>query len=181
MKTRFISCWAALASTITLTANLVVAQPAAPSTPHHLRIGVYDSRAVAVAYANSSEFRETLKLVQADYQQAKEANDEKAMAKIKAKMQLSQRRKHEQGFSTGSIIEITATIKSALPAVAKEADVDLIVSKWEVTYQSDTVETIDVTDRLVALFHTDARGAKWAKQIQEKPPIPMEKITDDLD
>ena len=181
MKTRFISCWVALASTITLTANLVVAQPVTQPGSHRLRIGIYDSRAIAVAYANSSEFRETLKLAKADYEKAKDNQDDKAMAKIKAQMQLSQRRKHEQAFSTGSVIDITTTIKSALPAVAKDADVDLIVSKWEVTYQADTVETVDVTDRLVALFHPDERGAKWAKQIQGKPPIPMEKITDDLD
>jgi hypothetical protein len=40
---------------------------------------------------------------------------------------------------------------------------------------------VDVTDQITALFHVSDRGLKWAKSIQEKPPLPMESITDDLD
>lgn len=153
----------------------------AQTQTNKLRIGVYDSRVIAVAYGNSPEFQETLKPIMAEYQKAKEAKDEKRMKEIDAKMKLKQRRLHEQGFSTGSVIGIMATVKDSLPAVARDAGVDVIVSKWEVNYQSPNVELVDVTDKVAALFHTSERGKKWLKQIPEKAPLPMEQITDDMD
>jgi len=146
-----------------------------------LRIGVYDSRAVAVAWGNSAEFRKSLDAAKDDYKQAKGAKDDKRVKEIEAQMKGQQRRLHEQGFSTGSVASLMAKIKDALPAVAKQAGVDVIVSKWEVNYQSPGVKVVDVTDDLVALFHTSAQGVKWAKGIKDHPPVPIEQITDDMD
>jgi hypothetical protein len=151
------------------------------SQTNRLRIGVYDSRAVAVAYANSTEFRESMKAVQADYQKAKAAKDEKRMKEIAGRMKLQQRRAHEQGFSTGSVGAIMARIKDALPGVARKADVQAIASKWELNYQSPGLEAVDVTDELVALFHVSDKGRQWAKGIRANPPLPIEEITDDMD
>jgi hypothetical protein len=146
-----------------------------------LRIGVYDSRAIAVAYANSTEFRDSLKAVQADYQKAKAAKDDKRVKEIEGRMKLQQRRAHEQGFSIASVAGTMAKIKDALPAVAKKAGVQALVCKWELNYQSPDVELVDVTDELVALFHVSDKGREWAKGIQAKPPLPLEQITDDMD
>ena len=153
----------------------------AQTQTNKLRIGVYDSRVIAVAYGNSPEFQETLKPVMAEYKKAKEAKDDKRMKQLEAQMKLKQRRLHEQGFSTGSVISIMATVKDSLPAVAKDTGVDVIVSKWEVNYQSPSVEIVDVTGKVAALFHTSERGKKWLKQIPEKPPVPIDQITDDMD
>ena len=146
-----------------------------------MRIGVYDSRAVAVAWGNSSEFQKSLEAVTADYKKAKAAKDDKRVKEIEARMKAQQRRAHEQGFSTGSVANIMAKVKDSLPAVAKKAGVDLIVSKWEVNYQAPGVKTVDVTDDLVALFHVREKGLTWAKDIQKQAPLPMEQITDDMD
>ena len=146
-----------------------------------LQVGVYDSRAVAVAWCNSAEFRKSLDAVTADYKKAKEAKDDKRVKEIEAKMKLQQRRHHEQGFSTGSVASIMAKIKDSLPAVAKKAGVDLIVSKWELNYQSPEVKVVDVTDDLVALFQVSAKGLEWTKGIKSHPPLPIEQITDDMD
>ena len=146
-----------------------------------MRVGVYDSRAVAVAWCNSAEFRKSLDAVTADYKKAKEAKDDKRVKEIEAKMKLQQRRQHEQGFSTGSVASTMARIKDSLPAVAKKLGVDLIVSKWEVNYQSPDVKVVDVTDDLVALFHASEKGLEWAKGIRSQQPLPIEQITDDMD
>src|SRR5271169_1983629 len=108
----------------------------AQSKNNTLRIGVYDSRAIAVAWGNSAEFQKTLESVTADYKKAKEAKDDKRVKEIEIQMKAKQRRAHEQGFSTGSVAPIMASLKDSLPAVAKKAGVDVIVSKWEVNYQS---------------------------------------------
>ena len=146
-----------------------------------LRIGVYDSRAIAVAYGNSTEFRKSLDAVKADYQKAKEAKDDKRVKEIETQMKTKQRRLHEQGFSTGSVASIMARIKDSLPGVAKKAGVDVIVSKWEVNYQSPGIKVVDVTDDLMALFHVSAKGLEWAKGVKTQAPVPIEQITDDMD
>jgi hypothetical protein len=38
------------------------------------------------------------------------------------------------------------------------------------------VETEDVTDKMVTLFHTTDQGWKWAKEIEQWPPVPIEKF-----
>src|ERR1035437_4559083 len=122
-----------------------------------LRIGVYDSRAIAVAYGNSAEFRKSLDAVKADYQKAKEAKDDKRAKEIETK------------------------IKDSLPGSAKKVGVDVIVSKWEVNYQAPGIKVVDVTDDLVALFHVSAKGLEWVKGIKAHEPVPIEQITDDMD
>ena len=145
------------------------------------RIGVYDSRAVAVAFANSTEFRETIKSAQAEHEKAKAAKDDKQLKAIETTMKLRQKRLHEQGFSTGSVLGIMAQVKDKLPGVARQAGVQAIVSKFELNYQSTEVEVVDVTDALVALFHVSDKGKEWAKGIQAKPPVPLEELGEDVD
>jgi hypothetical protein len=172
--------WCSISSTVALLI-LTAATVSAQSQTNKLRIGVYDSRAVAVAYGNSSAFQESVKTVRAEYEKAKAANDSKQLKEIESRMKLQQRRMHEQGFSTGSVAGIVAKVKDALPGMAKKAGVQAIVSKWELNYQSPEVEVVDVTDDMVALFHVSDKGKEWAKGIQARPPVPLEQITDDMD
>lgn len=172
--------WFILSSTLALCVFTSASVSAQPQT-NKLRVGVYDSRAVAVAYANSAKFRESLKATRAEYDKAKAAHDEKQMKALASRMKLQQRRLHEQGFSTGSVASIIGKIKDALPGVAKKARVQAIVSKWELNFQSPEVEVVDVTDELTALFDVSDKGRAWLKEVQTKPPVPLEEITDDMD
>lgn len=165
--------WFLISSAVALIVGMCAAS--VQSQTNKLRIGVYDSRVIAIAYCDSPEFRDSLKSVHADYDKAKADKDDKHLKEIEARMKLQQRRLHEQGFSTGSVAGIMAKVKDALPGVAA------IVSKWELNYQStNTVEVVDVTDKLVALFHVSERGLKWTKD-KMPPPLTMEEITDDMD
>ena len=161
MKTSFVSQRRFIVSSAVALCVLAGAAAFAQSKENTLRIGVYDSRAIAVAYGNSTEFRKSLEAVTADYQKAKAAKDDKRVKEIETQMKARQRRAHEQGFSTGSVANIMARIKDSLPGVAKKAGVDVIASKWEVNYQSPEVKLVDVTDDLVALFHVSAKGLEW--------------------
>jgi len=153
----------------------------AQSQSNTLRIGVYDSRAVAVAYCNSAEFREAMKPIKADYEKARAARDEKRMKGIDARMKLQQRRQHEQGSSTGSVAAIMAKVESSLPAVAEQTGVQVIVSKWELNYQSPAVEVVDVTDRIVERFKVEQRARKQIEEIQRQPPVPLESLGGRID
>ena len=98
------------------------------------------------------------------------------MNEIKGAMELKQRRTHEQGFSTGSVISIMEKVKPSLPQAAREARVEIIVSKWELNHHSSNVELVDVTDKLIDLFEPTEKGRKWAKEIQTHKPIPVEEL-----
>jgi hypothetical protein len=160
---------------------LICTNASAQTQTNKLRVGVYDSRAVAVAYGNSTEFKEAMKPTEAEFKKAKEARDEKRVQEIDGQMKLRQRRAHEQAFSTGSVAPIMAMVKDRLPDVAKQADVQIIVSKWELNLQSPDIVVVDVTDKIVALFQVNERGLKWCKEIQQKPPLPIEKLTEHMD
>jgi hypothetical protein len=164
------SQWFLVSSAVALSVWLAGATASAQSQTNKLRVGIYDSRAVAIAYGNSPAFQDSLKAVRADYEKARAEKDDKRMKEIGARMKLAQRRAHEQGFSTGSVA-----------AVAKQAGVQVIVSQWELNYQSPEVELVDVTDELVALFHPSEKVLGWVKSSREQKPLPIEKITDDLD
>ena len=181
MKTTLVSQRRFIVSSAVALCVMAGAAAFGQSKENTLRIGVYDSRAVAVAYGNSAEFRKSLDAVTADHKKAKDAKDDKRVKEIETQMKAKQRRAHEQGFSTGSVADIMAKIKDSLPGVAKKTGVDVIVSKWEVNYQSPGIKVVDVTDDLVSLFHVSAKGLEWAKGIKAQPPVPIEQITDDMD
>jgi hypothetical protein len=157
------------------------ATASAQSQTNKLRIGIFDSRAIAIAYANSSGFEDSLKHVRAEHEKARAEKNEKQMKEIEARMKREQRRMHERGFSTGSVAGILATVQDALPAVAKKAHVMLIVSKWEVNYSAPSVELVDVTDDLVALFHPNEKVLNQVKSCRQQKPLPIEAISDDMD
>ncbi|HYG24270.1 MAG TPA: hypothetical protein VEH04_15940 [Verrucomicrobiae bacterium] len=159
---------------ITAAPMLALALVSAKAQTNALRVGVYDSRAVAVAYGNSTAFRDLNKGINADFEKARASKDEKRMADIKSRMNLKQQHAHEQAFSTGSVIPIMATLSNAMPAVAEAAGVQVILSKWELNYHAPNVQTVDVTDRIVALFDVSGRGKQWSRDIQRKPPIALD-------
>lgn len=165
----------------TVLSVLACASARAQVQTNKLRIGVYDSRAVAVAYANSTEFREAMKPIEAEFKKAREAKNEKQIRVLEEQMKLRQHRAHEQGFSTGSVIPIMEQVKARLPEIAKQANVQVVVSKWELNHRTAEVELVDVTEQLIALFHVNERGLKWCREVQQNPPVSIEEITMHLD
>ncbi len=161
--------------------GLITLPVRAQSKDKPLRIGTFDSRAIAIAFGNSDMHRKLMTTVQADYNTAKAAKDDKRIKQIESQMKTGQRRLHEQGFSTGSVINILAHVKNSLAGVAQEAGVDLIISKWEVMFQTPAVEIIDVTAPLVKLFQPSDRALKWIEDLKKQAPIAIEKLPDDLD
>ena len=115
------------------------------------RIGVYDSRLVALAYYNSAEFR------------ADRKNHGPALQQLA----------HLQVFSNGSIPNITARLKDRLGTIAAQSNVAMIVSKWDIGYTAGDVELVDVTDALVAEFKPEPKVQKWIAEAKGKEPLPL--------
>lgn len=153
-------------------------QPTGPAP--ETRIGTYDSRAVAVAFAGSELFANWLNDLKTEYAQAKADGDTARAARLEAEGAERQKRIHRQAFSTASVDDILKEIRDELPAIRAEAGVAALVSKWD----TDTLRAwtnarhVDVTTALIdALAPTD-RQRKYAIEIQKKDPLPLETASD---
>lgn len=144
--------------------------------PDRLRVGTFDSRAIAIAYAASAHNEAFLKELRDRHEKAKAAGDEEAVERIAEEARARQRRFHRMGFGTESVLELLAAVKDAIPAVAEKAEVDLIVSKWELVHRSGGAELVDVTLPLVNLFDPSEKTLGHVREIAEHPPVSREEL-----
>lgn len=139
-----------------------------PPATAKVRIGVYNTRAVALAYGRSDPVLKEIEKKSNEGQEAR-SKDAQRYAKIKAEMEELQALRHAQVFADAPIGDIMATMKDALPGLAKQAGVTAIVP--QVNYQDPSIEVVDLTDALVSHFKPDAKTAKMIKEIMAKPPV----------
>jgi len=144
-------------------------------------LGTFDSRAVAVAYVHSSGFQELMRAKHAELDRARADGDEAAVAELEAWGPALQERLHQQGFGTAPVDDILAGIAHELPALAAEAGVDVIVSKWALAYRAPAARTVDVTDRLAARFDPSADTLKAIRELVAQEPVPLEELKDHHD
>ena len=139
------------------------------------RIGVYDSRAIAVAFAGSEAFNKWMSGLKAQHKKAKAAGDQKRIAELEAQGAERQKLMHEQGFSTAPVDSILEQIKERLPTIKQKAGVSVLVSKWDTDELAKhrSAEFVDVTMELVDAFNPNERQRKSAIEIQKHKPIPL--------
>jgi hypothetical protein len=138
-----------------------------------LHVGVFDSRALVLAFAGSGTFEVELRNAREELKQAKTEGDEQRAREIEAEQKGRQDRFHRQGFSTAPVDDILEHIKDRLPDIAKEAGVDLIVSQWRIAYQKPTAKFVDVTDQLVKLFDPDEKTLDNIRELHKQEPLPL--------
>jgi hypothetical protein len=147
---------------------------APPANQPSVRIGTYDPRAIAMAYVGSDMFRNIMAKHREAYDAAKAANDIDAQHAQQEWGRLSQTRIHLQGFGGAPVDDILDQVRDAIPQVATDAGVQVITSKAD--YAGSDVELIDVTDKLVALFHPSAKTLKTIAGLRKMTPIPLEQL-----
>lgn len=144
-----------------------------PSPPRAVKVGVYDSRAVAVAFAHSAQNRAVLEDLVRRRDEAKKANADADVAALEARGAALQERLHRQGFSTASIADILKSIERELPAIAQAADVDVLMSKWDVAYRAEDIEFVDVTNAMLAPFAPTDQVRTMIDSLLEQEPLPL--------
>jgi hypothetical protein len=153
-----------------------VAQDAAVG---QVTLGIFDSRAVAVAYAHSQRFESPSAALHREYEEAQAAGDEAAMAALESRGQALQEQLHRQGFSTAPVDDLLALIEDELPAIARQAGVDVIVSRWHLVYRDPSAPCVDVTEALVQAFEPSEQGLEWARQVKDHEPVPEDQLDHD--
>ena len=63
--------------------------------------------------------------------------------------------------------------------MAKDNEVKMILSKWEIPFADESIELIDVTDQLTVLFNPDEETKKVIENMKLMEPMPIEKISID--
>ena len=143
------------------------------SSPAKTRIGVYDSRAVAVAFGNSQEGMEFVTHLRDEMSKAKAAKNDSLIHAIEKTAETHQVLSHLRAFSTGSVADILEKHKADVDAIAKDAGVQLIVSKFELVYMGGDADTVDVTLALARIFKPREQALKWIPEIAKQKPMPM--------
>ncbi len=143
------------------------------------RVGVYDSRAIAVTFVGSEVYMATdgkaLAELRAEHEKAKAAGDTARVAELEAKGKAQQALLHQQGFSTAPVDAILAHIADQMPGIAKAAGVEAILSKWDkdALAKYPNAELVDVTMPLVDAFRPKDRQRTSAIEVQKHPPISL--------
>jgi len=142
--------------------------------PAVVRIGVYDSRAVAVAWAGS-EFNPMHEKMQ-EFAAAKAANDTPKVAALEAWGQTQQRLMHLQGFGRVPVGDLLVPVQDQLRQLM--IDRGLAAVTMHCDQVSDQVELVDVTMDIVGLYNPSPRTIQWASELREKQPLPLVELID---
>jgi hypothetical protein len=141
-----------------------------------LRVGVYDSRGIAIAYGNSAHWSKVLKEKQAALEQAKKDGDTEKVKEIEAWGPAQQAQAHLKAFGTAPVHECFEPVKDRIPEVAQAAGVDVIVSKWECDYLAADAEVVDVTMALAKLFEPSEKAYRSIESLEKWKPYSQEKL-----
>lgn len=137
------------------------------------RIGVYDSRAIAIAFANSPAGAKYVAQLQERDKNAKASKNDSLHQAIVKEALAHQTLNHLRAFSYGSVAEILAGYKNEMDALAKKHNVVTIVPKFELLCCQNDIEVIDITEDLAKVFNPTEQGLKWVAGIKGVKPLPM--------
>jgi hypothetical protein len=141
-------------------------RPAAPAVK--TRVGVYDSRAVALAFYRSQVWRAELEGMQRERQKAQAVGDSKRVAELEKKGADAQALAHQQTFGNAPIDNVLAAMKDALPQIQKRAGVERITASAP---KEASVEIVDVTSQMVAEFQPTPKTLEMIEGLKKHPPV----------
>lgn len=157
-----------------LAACLRTLPAAAQDSPAHpLRIGTYDSRAVALAWGRSPERGDELRGLMAEHQRAKGKAKRRELERKGEELQI---RLHQRVFSTVGAGDLLAGKREELAALATAAGVVALVSRWEIPWQAPGVELVDLSEQVAGLFGPDEATLKQVRELLAQPPLPFQEL-----
>ena len=127
-----------------------------------VRLGVYDNRAIAMAWVRSKYSPLPTKMK--ELQQAKAERDEKKTQQLNEWGEMLQPL-HFQGFGKYPVDEYLDQVQEKLPEVMAQHQLDAIV--WMCHSHQDHVTIVDVTPDLMRLFGADDQVIQQAAEMKE--------------
>jgi len=136
-----------------------------------LKVGVFNTRGVALAYGGSAAVGQHFKDLKAQCAAAGAAGDMDTVRKLEDRGPWLQERLHMQVFGNLPIDDILEGREAMLAEVAREAGVVLIVS--DVVYRLPYVQTVDVTVNIARRFGADEETLENVRNIHEHEPVEL--------
>jgi hypothetical protein len=145
-----------------------------PPQAKKVRIGTYDSRAIAIAYAPSrfNPVREKM----AAYEKAKAAGDRAKMKELETWGEQHQRLLHFQGFGRVPVTELLEPVKDEVAKLARQRQLTAITMHCD--FLGADVEVVDVTDDLVKLYDPSKKALGHIQAIRTAKPVPLTELAD---
>jgi len=141
-----------------------------------LRVGVYDSRCIAIACFSSEWWNAQVRDKMKEMEAAKAAGDEQKVKELEQWGSQNQQKAHFMGFGTAPVKQWLTPVEKELATVAQQAGVDVIISKWQIDYQVEAAQFVDVTDAIVALYKPGEKTLKSVEAIKKTKPISEQEI-----
>lgn len=145
----------------------------AATPPEVLRVGTYDTRAIAIAHAASDHNPVGEKMRELKAAQA--SGDKQKVRELEAWGQKHQEHLHYLGFSRFPVDELLAPVQGEVSGLAQRLDLDLIAPF--VDYGAPGVERVDITGDLVAIFAPSERTLASIRELGKHAPLPPEEVS----
>lgn len=151
--------------------------PEAQTNPASIRLGIYDSRAVAYVWFNSPAQQQALQTRIQQARAAQAAGNTNEFQQLQSQLQQLQAEMHREVFSTAPATGALATLKDRLPEIQKQAGVVAIISKWDdaARQRFPQAEPVDLTRELVQEFQPTEKQSKVVASLEKQKPLPPEK------
>jgi len=146
------------------------------SSESKIRVGIYDSRAIACAYwAEDDRLDSYHDSLNEQIAKAKAEGNEKLSEELDTELWDHRKLLHKQVFSNEPIDDVLGKIKDKIDEIVNDANVSAVVSKWDkkALKKYKGAELVDVTDLLVEKFNITEETLETIKQLKEKKPIPL--------
>lgn len=134
-----------------------------------VRIGTYDNRSIAVAFA-ASRFN-PVRQKMAEYTAAVQRGDRDRADELKAWGEKAQRELHFQGFGRAPVGDLLKHVSVEMAALAEVKGLKAVVAECD--YTAEGVEVVDITDELVELFDPSDQTREMARGIRKADPVPL--------
>ncbi len=139
-----------------------------------IRIGVYDPRAIAIAWAGS-DFN-PVKVKRAELDAAKKSGDEAKIKELLAWGPVHQRLLHFQGFGHVPVGDLLLPVKTGVMQVEKAKG--LVAIAMECDEVTTNVQVVDVSEELAGLFVPAEKAHKIVVSLQNAKPLGLIEIAD---
>jgi hypothetical protein len=138
------------------------------------RVGIYDSRAVAIAYCGTDRHEAATRRLDESLENAERSGDATEIKKADRAVWEARKRLHRQGFSTYPVDDILAQIPKEIDRIKKEANVSVLISKWDkkALAKHPKAEKVDVSESLVDALKPNKRQRRYAMAMMKVKPIP---------
>ena len=137
-----------------------------PLSAQPLKVGTFNSRAVALAFYRSDVWAGVMKAKHAERASAQQAGNKEKVAELEKWGGEQQELAHKQVFGSAPIPNILEYVLPGFPEIAKAAGVPLVVG--DVYYANDSVQRVDVTMQIVDWLKSNEKTRAMVKDLLDK-------------